>query len=325
MILPKPIKVDRLPDLSALPPASRHSFSLYVAHMADGADICLPVNVLVGASPGPRLLMVAGVHGNEYEGITAQLELWRELDPATLHGTLVMLPVANPPAFRAGQRRNPADEVDMNRVFPGDLQKSITHRLAYRIYHEILPGSDLLLSMHGWSSTGYITPYVEYPKDSPVTAQSCQAARIFGLGYLEAFDWIPGLLVEAASRAGVPAIEPEVGGANITMPERRSLYRRGVLNLMIHMGLLEGSLPGISEPKEVTRTEIFAPTGGVFLRNVEVGEQAQAGHRLASILDFHGHILEQIQAPKDGVVATIRLQAAVEPGDPLVVLFHPQS
>jgi predicted deacylase len=325
MTLPEPVKVDQLPDLSALPPASRYCFSLYVARMADGSELCLPVNVLIGASPGPRLLMVAGVHGNEYEGITAQLELWRDLDSGTLRGTVVMLPVANPPAFRAGQRRNPADEVDMNRIFPGDLQKSITHRLAYHIYHELLPGSDFLLSMHGWTSTGYILPYVEYPKDSAVTEQSRQAAQVFGLDYLEAFDWIPGLLVEAASRAGVPAIEPEVGGANITMPERRFLYRRGAMNLMRHLGLLEGVPQWISQPNEVNRTEILAPAGGVFLRIVEVGEQVQAGQKLASILDFHGHILEEIQAPKGGVVATIRMQAAIEPGDPLAVLFHPQS
>jgi predicted deacylase len=325
MELPVPQPVDALPDLNLLPELSRYSFQLHVAHTADGSELSLPVNMLIGRQPGPRLLMIAGVHGNEYEGITAQLELWSDLDPAEITGTIVMVPVANPPAFRAVRRRNPEDELDMNRVFPGDQQKSTTHRLADRIFRDILPGTDLLLSMHGWSATGTILPYVEYPKQGPVTGASRDAARAFGLEYIEAFDWIPGLLVERASRAGIPAIEPEIGGANMTQPEFRSLYRRGAFNLMKHLEMIAGEPQGCDDPKEVTRTEMYARAGGVFLRSVETGQTVSAGQKLGVILDFYGRQLAEFLAPQDGLVASVHLQASIQPGDVGVMLFHPQG
>jgi uncharacterized protein len=318
-------RVDHLPKPETWVAGTRRAFALHVARMADGTEISLPVNILIGKKKNPRLLMVAGVHGNEYEGITAQLELWQELDPVSLDGTIVMVPMANPPAFRTIRRRNPADEIDMNRIFPGDPEKSITHRLAYILFREALPGSNLLLSMHGWTSNGLILPYVEYPKGSEVTEASRQAALAFGVDYVEAFDWIPGLLVETACKIGIPSIEPEIGGANTSQPERRELYKRGTLNLLSLLGILPDTKSKPNVAREVTRTEITASVGGVFIQKVVVGEQVNEGQLLAQILDFHANPLAEIRAPRPGLVATINLHTAIEPGDPVTVLFHPLS
>ena len=121
--LPTPAAVTSLGDgpvpYDDLPLGSRHCFALTAGTMADGTELTLPVLVAPGASRAPRLVCVAGIHGNEPEGITALLELWDEIGPGELAGTLVLVPVANPPAFRAGERRNPEDPLDMNRSFPG--------------------------------------------------------------------------------------------------------------------------------------------------------------------------------------------------------------
>ena len=224
-------QVSDLPAMDRLPPASRQRFALEVARMADGTDIRLPVLVLVGSAPHPRLLMVAGVHGDEYEGIAAQLELWHALAPAQLAGTVVMVPVANPPAFRARRRCSLVDPLDMNRLFPGDATGSLTQRLAHRLFADILPGTDLVLSMHGWSAGGVVVPYVEYPSNTEVHAVSRAAACAFGLEYVEALAFLSGRLGPVANRAGYPAIEAEIGGLNTTQPEGRALYRRGSLNV----------------------------------------------------------------------------------------------
>ena len=165
-------RVDALPPLEQLPIFTKHAFKLPVITNAGESSIDLPVNVIRGRSQSPRLLMIAGVHGNEFDGILAQVEFWQSAKPEDFSGSIVMVPVANPPAFQAMQRCNPDDHLDMNRVFPGNANSTLTHRLAYRLYQDVLPGSDFLLSMHGWHAWGLILPYIEYPQNSQVSQAS---------------------------------------------------------------------------------------------------------------------------------------------------------
>lgn len=314
-------EIDHL-NYDALPLNSRHRFAYYVANMADGSRLALPVMVMVGTARRPRLVCVAGVHGNEHEGITALLELWGELPNADLQGTLVMVPVANPPAFRASTRRNPEDMVDMNRIFPGQEDGSITERLAYHLFHGIVLGADFVLSMHGWSDGALVLPYTEYPQESPVTGASLAAARIFGLAHLEAWDWPYGLLCAACNRAGIPAIEPEIGGLGCTVPERRALYKRGVRNLMKHLGMQPGTPEVPLSVHQVKRTRLFAPAGGVLHRSVELGAQVNASDEVAAITDLTGRLVAQVNAPVAGFVAAQTLRASVNPGDSVAVIFQ---
>jgi predicted deacylase len=316
-------------DYTALPLGSRQRFHLQVANRPDGGPLRLPVLVMVGQSRTPRLVCVAGVHGDEHEGVTALLELWDELEPASLQGTLVLVPVANPPAFAANARRNPYDPVDMNRLFPGRADGGITERLAYQLFHTVVADADFVLSMHGWSNGALVLPYVEYPRRSPLTDASRAAARAFGLDTLAALDWHPGLLCAACNRAGISAIEPEIGGLGCTLPERRGLYRRvyrrGVHNLLRHLQMLPGAPELPAAVYEVTRHEVFAPEGGIVRRRVEIGASVQAGDPLASVTDLTGAPLVQVASPAAGTVAMLRLAAPVQPGDLLALIFAPGS
>jgi N-alpha-acetyl-L-2,4-diaminobutyrate deacetylase len=317
--------VDALPDVKSLPPGSRHRYALKVVTMADGTTLHLPVNVLVGQADGPVLLMVAGVHGDEYEGITAQLELWRELNPEDVSGVVVMVPVANPPAFRASQRRNPADMLDMNRVFPGKAQGAVTEQLAYHLYHEVARRCDVVLSMHGWTFGALVVPYVEYPLNAATTEAARAAAAVFGLEYVEGFDWHPGLLVAACTKAGIVAIEPEIGGLSCTLPERRARYKQGARNLMIHLDMLSGEISAPASVSEVRREMLFAPIGGVLRRHKELEDPVAPGDAVATIADLNGTPLVTLTATAEGFVAAQRLAATVNPGDLVAVIFTVQE
>jgi len=310
------------PDLAL---GARHRFLLPAGAMSDGTTVGLPVLVVVGHVRWPRLVCVAGIHGNEPEGITALLELWDEIDPGELQGTLVLVPVANPPAFRAGERRNPHDGLDMNRIFPGSATGTITERLAHRLYEDVMVGADFALTLHGWSRGGMVTPYVEYPRAGEASTASRAAAMAFGLDWIEAFDWPPGMLAAVCARNGVPAIEPEIGGLECTLPERRSLYKRGVRNLMRHLGLLAGTPEFERAAQEVTRAEVTAPTGGVIRRLREIGDPVEAGDPVATIGDLLGRPLVDVRAPMAGCIAAQRLAAAVSPGEQIAVIFHAEE
>jgi predicted deacylase len=232
-----------------------------------------------------------------------------------------MVPVANPPAFRACQRQNPEDLIDMNRIFPGKADGTITERLAFCLYHDLACKADMVLSMHGWANGSLVVPYVEYPRESPVSKASESMARAFGLEYIEAFDWPSGLLVNVCTQAGIPAIETEIGGLSASIPERRELYKRGARNLMRHLNILLGNPETPKIVHQVTRSMIIAEKGGILRQHKELRARVKKGEMIATICDLSGAELDTYETLRDGFIAAQLLRASVNPGDLIAVIF----
>ena len=97
-----------------------------------GTEIEIPLTIINGAFDGPTLLVTAGIHGGEYPGIAAAMELGRSLDPQEIHGSLIMLHPVNIQGFWA--RREfivPEDGKNLNRVFPGNPDGTLSERLCH--------------------------------------------------------------------------------------------------------------------------------------------------------------------------------------------------
>jgi hypothetical protein len=293
--------------------------------MADGSELCLPVNALVGARSGPRLAVVAGVHGDEHEGPAALLELSDRLDHSALAGMAVLVPVANPPAFRSASRWNREDGLNMNRIFPGDRDGPMTHRLARLLVDEVIRGSDFLLTIHGWT-TGWLTiPYVEYTAGHPTSVAARAGAAAFGLEHLEPLGLLPGRLASLAAEMGIPACEVEVGGEGVTLPDRRAIAERGTIGLMRHLGMLEGEVWRPSAQADVARHQVVASVGGAFRRRDDLrpGVDVAGGARIGDIRGLNGEPLAEVVAPVAGVLAMLRHALSIAPGDLVAVVFAP--
>ena len=130
-------------------PGERRRLWLPLGHRPDGGPLGLPLVVVRGALPGPTLGVVAGVHGDEYEGPEALRRFLAGLDPARLRGTVVATPQANPPAFEAGQRTGAVDHLDLNRAFPGRPDGFLTQRIADLLVGEVVGPADALVDLHG--------------------------------------------------------------------------------------------------------------------------------------------------------------------------------
>ena len=111
-------------------------------------DAALPLLVVRGEREGPVLAVSAAVHGDEYEGVRAIFEVFDLLDPAELSGTPLAMPVVNGAAHRACTRTNPADSLNLARVFPGDPQGTITQRIAHTFGCEVIAKADFYLDLH---------------------------------------------------------------------------------------------------------------------------------------------------------------------------------
>ena len=107
------IQLTSHPNLS-YQPGRVDRFHFLVNHLPDGNPVSIPVQMICGERPGPRVVALAGVHGDELEGVRAIQSLMTEIDPAQLDGALLLIPVVNVMAFNACARRSPLDNVDLN-------------------------------------------------------------------------------------------------------------------------------------------------------------------------------------------------------------------
>jgi len=307
---------------------SRNLLRLRLPGFSGASRLNVPFHVLIGEARKPRALLVAGVHGDEYESVAALQQLASEVDPSRLHGAVVIVPVANPLAFHAGTRRTPADLGDLNRAFPGNPEGTLSERLADWLFQNFVLGSDAVLSMHCWSKEATVIPYVEYPiAKTPVAKKSASLARALGLGFLHPYEWPAGLLVASAVQHGIPAVETEVGGMGTVTPEGQQSYRSIVYRFLQGMRLLapradETESPHRS-PKIVGHSDCRADHPGLFRSRCRAGGAVERGDLLGTVHDLSGECLHEVRAPKNGVVGISRKFASVQPGDLLFQVFWP--
>src|SRR5436305_10980169 len=172
---------------------------------------------------GPTVLLMAGNHGDEYEGQVALGRLIRELDPGEVQGRIIILPSANFPAAMAGSRTSPLDQGNLNRSFPGDPTGGPTAQIAYYIEHELLPRCDFVLDIQsGGSSLTYLPSTLGRRPDTPDGVErAVDLMRVFGapIGYLvDGGGWGDMALTAAAYRAGVRHMSTELAGGGQETP-----------------------------------------------------------------------------------------------------------
>jgi predicted deacylase len=310
--------------LNRLQPHQHHELRLQVGH-TDGTEI--RVHVLIGAQARPCLALVAGIHGDEYDGILALQGVVQDVAADLLAGSLLVIPVANPLAFSAAARHTPEDGRDLNRVFPGNPKGTVTERLASLLCDNVLIASDLIFSLHGARATSTLLPWMEF-LDVPgeLGARSLAAARASGFARLVALPPLPGRLMTAMAARGIPVIEGELGGRGEATSANVSAYRNSVERVAQHLGVLHGTLNEmLPEPQLWDLHEITSPAAGIFLSNVELGASVWQGDVLGRVFDDAGDELAVIRAPVDATVAGMRAHAGVTPGDGLFALLTTRS
>jgi predicted deacylase len=256
-----PPKVRILGDLKA-GTTQRHLIKLPGAALAN--DEPRPVISVAGAKPGPVLFVSAGMHGGEYPAVEAVIRLGKMLDPQKISGTVILMPVLNLPAFRTRTPFVcPIDNVNPNRVFPGDPRGSYSEQMTHACINEFVVHADAYVDLHGGDIPEALVPFVicrsearlADSKARDIAARSKQIAMAFGLPYVltvgkpvqpsKAHRAGAGGLSSyaAAAEKGVPAILAEAGGVGQMQEEAVELLVNGVVNVMRHLGMIAGDTP----------------------------------------------------------------------------------
>lgn len=313
----------RIGDISVKQGTSARGF-LKVANRISGSPIGIPFFVVNGVEKGPVLCVDACVHGDEFEGAEAVMNIGRLVKPQELKGTLIGVPVVNVMAFEAEARQDQFDHerLNMNRVFPGNPDGFITERIAYAHFNEIIRKSNYYVSLHGGGKTEYICPLVQYQPSEPfgnkeVGEGSKRLARAFGVDILWRLavkgdspatqeGGIPGDSVFEAERIGIPGIYPEVG-AKCDRYRNRRLYVdtcvKGVMNILKDLHMIQGEPELPSVQTEVNGYIQHANKGGLWIPQIMAGNSVNMGDVIGRIVDpFYGDELEVVKASREGIV-----------------------
>ena len=307
----------------SLPGSEKARMWLDIAPRAEGGTWRLPFLSVTGAADGPTLLVMAGVHGDEYEGIVAIPRLFEGIQPADLRGRLLMMPVCNVPAYESARRGSPIDGLNLARVFPGQRDGSITEQIAYWICEKLLRQADFMIDLHTGGIAYELPLLAGYVHDESAYGQaSLEAARTFGAPVL----WghpppvPPGRSLSAAYDHGVPCVYTEAPGGSGIDPHVADCFLSGVFNVMKHLDMLSGEqsrqplrhhLLGHGDLDSVIET----PVAGLFQREASPLDEVEAGQRLGVIQDESGGVLAEIVAEQAGVLIMLRGLPRVEAGD----------
>ena len=297
----------------------RREFTFYESltiSLSNGSQQRIPVTHFVGQCPEPRVVIVAGVHGDELVGPHALVELAQELAPTELRGTVVLVPSANPLAFAAGQRKAPDDDLDLNRIFPGKSGGSATERIASSLVQLVAGAADLVIDLHSAGREGNLLPLSGFREANDACAyQSALAAAAFGLEHYWMMRWAPGTLSTWANQLGIPAVGCEVGGRGMATRAQIDLYKSGIRRCLRHLGMLDPPLEVVMPPKVWTQEHLTAPCDGLLEVLVELGQEVESGEKLARVRDLWGTVRGDITATQAGTIMYTRVQHSVGAGE----------
>lgn len=311
-------------------PGVQHGFLRLPYSRDDSAwgAVMIPVAVIRGGA-GPTALLLGGSHGDEYEGPIALHDLARSLDPASVRGRVIILPALNAPAFRAGTRTSPIDGGNLNRIFPGRADGSVTEKIADYVTRHLLPLSDLVLDFHSGGRTLDFLPYAAAHTlaDKALEARCFAAVAAFGAPYSMRMLEIDaaGLLDTTAEAMGKLFVTTELGGGGTARPRTVAIARRGIRNLLVHAGMVPGQLDvQLTQWLDMPSPDCFrfAEDDGLIEPCRELGDAVARGDVLARIhpVGRTGLPFIEVRAAMAGLLVTRHVPGLVKAGDCIAVV-----
>lgn len=285
------------------------------------AEVSVPVYVIRSKKPGPRLLVVAGIHGDEINGVAIVRRLLGLKSSLKLAcGDLIAIPVANIPAFHFRSRYLP-DRRDLNRLFPGSLNGSLGSRLARLLVDEVIRKATHIIDLHSGVENRANYPHVRMDSGQEGAEE---IARAFGAAVVLDSEPPEGSLRSLQSLLGIPIINYEGGSAKV-LDDHTILHGvRGVLGVMAHLHMLPANKRKqlkLTRPLITRRSQwIRSPIGGLLSAVVEPGQIVAAGAVLGRIMDPFSSQIQLIIATQPGVVIGLARQAFTDAGDAVIHL-----
>ena len=266
----------------------------------------IPMHLVVGATDGPMLVVQSGLSGLEIEPSLILPQIINELDPSTMKGTLVMVPLMNTSGFEFTQINTAWDDKDLNQLGRGKSDGTVSEQMIYQYYNAVISQADALLDIRSgaqWSYHQYAHVY-----SAGNTEKSKAMAMSLGIPNVVIGEGGDQSMAYEATKDGKIVVSAYIGGGPGLRDYRDQdlgRVRNAVLNAMRHLGILdspiESDIGKVSVIKEHTVIMPRGERGFTFMDKAKRGTQVKAGEQLGYVRHpFSGEVLENIVAPKDG-------------------------
>ena len=297
-------------------PGEDESFSLFVGMLPSGTRISIKTHVFRSENPGPTVLLLAGLHGDEVNGVES---LRRLLANGTLKkllkGTVIVIPILNVYGF-IDFSRQVSDGKDVNRSFPGSSSGSLAARIAYLLSHNVLPEINFGIDLHTGAANRFNYPQVRYTSGD---ASAHELAQQFGAPFTIAKSAIAKSLRKTALGMQIPIVVYE-GGEALRL-NGKSIDRAidGVKNVLRAQGMIKGKFRN-RDTIQIDKTSwVRAKKAGIFVLSRASGVHVEKGDILGTIYDPHAKNEYAVLSTKKGYIIGHNNQPVVNQGDPL---FH---
>ncbi len=308
--------------------------------LKDG-HIRLPVCVVRGKTSGPTVTLLAGVHGDEFEGPLTLQKMSRELSADTVSGCVILIPSVNLIALESASRNSPHDQRDMDLCFPGKPNGTISERVAFEIFERLIRPANLVVDLRSGGSTLNFAPLaaIRSVDGSRVKSSSThtheqirqnnseEAMFAFGApNCVRLPSSTPGSCLQASvNDLGIPYIQSELGGGGGCSAETLSIAYVGCNNVLRQQGVLHDEIQLRSSRILEVRDSSFyvqATTSGMLEFHGRLGANVYRGDPLASVVNLQdaGSKPHVITAPKNSVLLAIRHAGPVKTGDLIAIL-----
>lgn len=292
------------------------SVALPITRLVTGADVDLPVRVLHGREDGPTIWIDAAIHGDEAVGVEVIRQVLTDLDPKTLRGTLIAVPIVNVLGFMNGDRYLP-DRRDLNRSFPGSPRGSLAARIAHLMMTEVVAKCEVGIDLHTGSDRRTNLPQIRADLNDPRTRKLAEA-------------FAAPIMLDAALRDGSLRAAGREEGAAVLLYEAGEAWRMdgwavqagvlGVKRVMASLGMID-PIDGDDPTPSLASSRsgwVRARGTGMLHLEVELGDHVSKGDRMGGLFDSLGKRVRLVHAERTGVVVGKTEAPVVNSGDAVV-------
>ena len=297
-------------------PGEKVQINALIARLPTRTPINIPVFVARSKVDGPTLLVMAGMHGDETNGVAIVRDIIRKKYNIPKRGTIICIPVFNVFGYLEQSREFP-DGRDLNRMFPGSKTGSLASQFAYKFTKDIMPLVDYVIDYHTGGAERENYPNVRCLLKEEKTLE---LAKVFGAPFIVQSKYIAKSIREAFKKKGKTILLFE-GGKSLNLDQEViDCGVEGALNVMKHLNIQDGDIEHVYKAVTVTKSKwVRAAHSGMFQASVKNGAHVERRAVIGKITDPYGKFEKNVLAPNDCYIFGLNTAPIVYKGD---AIFH---